>query len=103
MHPYHKHLAHVDTSIRQALELLDQLASDAIIFLVDDENKLLGSFESFGNTSSVSIPLTIASQLQNKLQGNKKLMLCGFGVGMSWATAQINVQDCFISNLVELE
>ena len=43
MHPYHKHLAHVDTSIRQALELLDQLASDAIIFLVDDENKLLGS------------------------------------------------------------
>ncbi len=43
MHPYHKHLAHIDTSIRQALELLDQLASDAIIFLVDDENKLLGS------------------------------------------------------------
>jgi len=43
MHPYHKHLAHIDTSIRHALELLDQLASDAIIFLVDDENKLLGS------------------------------------------------------------
>ena len=43
MHPYHKHLAHIDTSIRQALEILDQLASDAIIFLVDDENKLLGS------------------------------------------------------------
>lgn len=43
MHPYYKHLAHIDTSIRQALELLDQLASDAIIFLVDDENKLLGS------------------------------------------------------------
>ena len=40
---FKKHLAHIDTSIRQALELLDQLASDAIIFLVDDENKLLGS------------------------------------------------------------
>ena len=56
----------------------------------------------FGNTSSVSIPLTMASQLQNKLNGHKKLMLCGFGVGMSWATAQINLQDCFISDLVEL-
>jgi 3-oxoacyl-[acyl-carrier-protein] synthase-3 len=56
----------------------------------------------FGNTSSVSIPLTIASQLQQKLNGHKKMMLCGFGVGMSWATAQINVQDCYISNLVEL-
>jgi 3-oxoacyl-[acyl-carrier-protein] synthase-3 len=50
----------------------------------------------FGNTSSVSIPLTIASQLQQKLNGHKKMMLCGFGVGMSWATAQINVQDCYI-------
>ncbi|WP_445715185.1 nucleotidyltransferase family protein [Flavobacterium sp.] len=43
MHPYHKHLVHIDTSIRQALEILDKLASDAILFLVDDENKLLGS------------------------------------------------------------
>lgn len=68
-----------------------------------DKEKVPSCIESFGNTSSVSIPLTIASQLQYKLQGNKKLMLCGFGVGMSWATAQINVQDCFISNLVELE
>jgi len=56
----------------------------------------------FGNTSSVSIPLTIGSQLQNKLTGHKKLMLCGFGVGMSWATAQINVEDCHITNLVEI-
>lgn len=56
----------------------------------------------FGNTSSVSIPLTIVSQLQNQLQGSKKLMLCGFGVGMSWATAQITVDDCKISNLVEI-
>jgi 3-oxoacyl-[acyl-carrier-protein] synthase-3 len=56
----------------------------------------------FGNTSSVSIPLTIVSQLQNQLEGSKKLMLCGFGVGMSWATAQITVEDCKISNLVEL-
>jgi len=56
----------------------------------------------FGNTSSVSIPLTIVSQLQNQLQGPKKLMLCGFGVGMSWATTQITLHDCKLSNLVEL-
>lgn len=67
-----------------------------------DLEKVPSCIAQFGNTSSVSIPLTIASQLQNKLKGHKKLMLCGFGVGMSWATAQINVQDCFISDLVEL-
>lgn len=67
-----------------------------------ETNKVPSCIAQFGNTSSVSIPLTIVSQLQNQLQGQKKLMLCGFGVGMSWATAQINLQDCTISNLVEI-
>lgn len=43
MHPFHKHIAHIDISIREALQKLDQLASDAILFLVDDQNRLLGS------------------------------------------------------------
>jgi 3-oxoacyl-[acyl-carrier-protein] synthase-3 len=67
-----------------------------------DLDKVPSCIAQYGNTSSVSIPLTIASQLQNKLNGQKKLMLCGFGVGMSWATAQINVNDCWISNVVEI-
>ncbi|HLW08445.1 MAG TPA: ketoacyl-ACP synthase III [Marinilabiliaceae bacterium] len=67
-----------------------------------EKSKVPSCLEHFGNTSSVSIPLTIVSQLQNKLKGHNKLMLCGFGVGMSWATAQINVEDCVISDLVEI-
>lgn len=67
-----------------------------------EAEKVPSCIAEFGNTSSVSIPLTIVSQLQNKLDGHKKLMLCGFGVGMSWATAQLDVEDCKISNLVEI-
>jgi len=67
-----------------------------------DTNKVPSCIAQYGNTSSVSIPLTIVSQLQNQLQGSKKIMLCGFGVGMSWATAQINLVDCKISNIVEI-
>ena len=67
-----------------------------------DTEKVPSCIAQFGNTSSVSIPLTIVSQLQDKLTGPRKLMLCGFGVGLSWATAQINVDNCKISNLVEL-
>ncbi|UAM96589.1 ketoacyl-ACP synthase III [Polaribacter litorisediminis] len=67
-----------------------------------DSTKVPSCIAQFGNTSSVSIPLTIVSQLQNELKGPKKLMLCGFGVGMSWATAQIQLEDCVISNVVEL-
>ena len=64
--------------------------------------KVPSSIAKFGNTSSVSIPLTIVSQLQNKLIEKKSVMLCGFGVGMSWATAFLNFSECHISELVEI-
>lgn len=68
-----------------------------------DTSKVPTCIESFGNTSSVSIPLTIVSQLQNELKGKKnKLLLSGFGVGMSWASSILNFDDCHISDLIEL-
>lgn len=60
------------------------------------------SIAKFGNTSSVSIPITIVSELKDKLTENKTAMLCAFGVGMSWATAFIQFNHCFISDLVEI-
>ncbi len=66
------------------------------------EEKVPTSIEKFGNTSSVSIPLTIALKLKNELIGNKKLLLSGFGVGMSWASAVIQTSNCKISEIVEI-
>lgn len=68
-----------------------------------DSNKVPESISKFGNTSSVSIPLTMVSELQGKLSGQKQILLSGFGVGMSWATALIPIMDCNISDLIELE
>ncbi len=67
-----------------------------------DPQKVPMSIEKFGNTSSVSIPLTIATQLKEALSGRKKLLLCGFGVGLSWATAVLDTVDCKVSELVEV-
>ncbi len=64
-------------------------------------HKVPTSIAQFGNTSSVSIPLTIVSQLQKKLN-TKWTMLCAFGVGMSWATAFLHFNHCHISDLVEI-
>lgn len=64
--------------------------------------KVPSSIARFGNTSSVSIPLTIVSQLQGKLTEKRSAMLCGFGVGMSWATAFLQFNHCHISDLVEI-
>lgn len=44
------------------------------------------SLQEYGNTSSASIPVTINSQLAEKLAaGPLRLVLGGFGVGYSWA------------------
>lgn len=43
MHNFNKHLISKTSSIREALKQLDELASDAILFLVDERNQLLGS------------------------------------------------------------
>jgi dTDP-glucose pyrophosphorylase len=43
MHPFHKHLAHINLTIPEVLKKLDELSSDAILFLVDNNNQLLGS------------------------------------------------------------
>lgn len=55
----------------------------------------------FGNTSSASIPLTIVSELREKLLNPTKVIMCGFGAGLSWGTALVNFRDCHISKLVE--
>jgi len=67
-----------------------------------DPEKVPASIAKFGNTSSVSIPLTIVSELKNELKGTQKMLMAGFGVGLSWATAVLNMADCHISEMVEL-
>ena len=43
------------------------------------------SMDRFGNTSSASIPLTLCD-LADRDQGVKKVVMSGFGVGLSWGT-----------------
>ena len=65
-------------------------------------DKIPWTIQKYGNTSSVSVPLTIVSELKDKMVGNKKLMLSAFGVGMAWATAIVPFVDCKISDIVEI-
>lgn len=67
-----------------------------------DKDKIPWTIQKYGNTSSVSVPLTIISELKDKMAGNKKLMLSAFGVGMAWATAIVPFMNCKISEIIEL-
>lgn len=65
-------------------------------------DKIPATIHKYGNTSSVSIPLTIVSELAKEIQGRNKLLLCGFGVGLSWATAIINLEKVLVPKIVEV-
>lgn len=67
-----------------------------------DTSKIPSTIAKFGNTSSVSVPLTIVSELKDCLHGHKKLILSAFGVGMTWATAIVEFDYCAISDIVEI-
>ena len=67
------------------------------------EEQVPYSMTHFGNTSSASIPLTIVTQLQNKVSEKRTEMIaCGFGVGLSWGTLHFVLDHPLISDLVEL-
>lgn len=67
-------------------------------------DKVPNSMYEFGNTSSASIPLTISTQLSGSLkEESKKLVACGFGVGLSWCTVYFELNKPVISELVELD
>ena len=67
-----------------------------------DKEKIPWTIQKYGNTSSVSVPLTIISELKDQLKGKKKILMSAFGVGMAWATAIVPFADCKISEIVEI-
>lgn len=59
------------------------------------------SLKLFGNTSSASIPLTIVTELKNGYPNRENVILSGFGAGLSWGSALLDLRRCTISDLVE--
>jgi 3-oxoacyl-[acyl-carrier-protein] synthase-3 len=60
------------------------------------------SLDTFGNVSSPTIPLTIVSRLNKTLNSQKRqILMSGFGAGLSWGTAVLDISECHICNLIE--
>lgn len=50
----------------------------------------------YGNQGPASIPSTICDALSDEVQNyNKKILLCGFGTGFSWASAILDLNKIF--------
>ena len=105
-------------NIKKIMEL-GNLSADAVdIVLFHQANKFMTDFfakklkiaidkipyslDRYGNTSSASIPLTIASELtHDKFTRRTNVILSGFGAGLSWGTALLSLEKCKISKIVE--
>ena len=55
----------------------------------------------YGNTSSTSVPLTIVSELYDRIKDGDQMILAGFGAGLSWGVSMVTVHDCKISPVIE--
>jgi 3-oxoacyl-[acyl-carrier-protein] synthase-3 len=67
-------------------------------------DKLPLSLGEYGNTSSASIPITMTTQLPEKLaSGKKRLVLAGWGVGLSWCSVALEVENVVLPPMVEVD
>jgi 3-oxoacyl-[acyl-carrier-protein] synthase-3 len=67
------------------------------------DHKVPYCLDKYGNTSSSSIPLTISSELSEILRDtDKKIMISGFGAGLSWGTGILNLHNCNVLKVIEI-
>ena len=71
----------------QANKLINETIRKALVI---DIEKVPSSLYDYGNTASASIPLTITTELSSKLKSGW-VLLSGFGVGFSIATALVKL------------
>lgn len=66
--------------------------------------KMLISIDTFGNTSSASIPVTLV-KAYGECEDNRNIyaLCCGFGVGLSWGTVGIHVNTSDIISLLHTD
>jgi 3-oxoacyl-[acyl-carrier-protein] synthase-3 len=66
------------------------------------EEKVPSTLSEFGNTSGASLPVTMTARLRDVLsQGRHRLLLSGFGIGLSWGTAIIDIESGVFPELIE--
>lgn len=69
-----------------------------------DKEKMLVSIDRFANTSAASIPLSFVRKYgEQKGSQALKALICGYGVGLSWAAGIINIDTQDVLPLIETD
>jgi 3-oxoacyl-[acyl-carrier-protein] synthase-3 len=109
----------VGPNVSQLLDFAETKADAVDHFVFHQANRLLNetirkklripaekvpySLQNYGNTSCATIPVTLVDQLSDSLQNQQqKIVLSGFGVGLSWASALIEVGNISCPKMIDL-
>jgi 3-oxoacyl-[acyl-carrier-protein] synthase-3 len=70
---------------------------------LDTEKVPMQTVERYGNQSSASIPAAICGELATQLKAKlgHKLLLSGFGVGLSWASALVEMGQLTVCEIID--
>ena len=65
------------------------------------QEKLPLSIQRYANTNGASILVTLVDELsKGKKKGTQKVMICGFGVGLSWGIMELSVKEIEILPMI---
>ncbi|MCX7744765.1 MAG: ketoacyl-ACP synthase III [Flavobacteriales bacterium] len=67
------------------------------------ENKLLYSLQEYGNTSCATIPVTLSNNYELINGKELKTIVSGFGVGLSWGTAYLELNNINCQPIITYE
>lgn len=99
-----KHAIHFDSIDYWIFHQANKLLNDTIAKKLQiPERKLLYSIQEYGNTSCATIPITLCHHYQ-KINGKKsKTIVSGFGVGLSWGTAYLELNNITCQPVITYE
>ncbi|MCO3227048.1 ketoacyl-ACP synthase III [Pseudomonas aeruginosa] len=64
--------------------------------------KVPSTLRDFGNTSGASLPVTMTARIKRELEsGRNRVLLCGFGIGLSWGTCLVDIEGAKFPDLIE--
>lgn len=66
------------------------------------QEKMPSSLRQYGNTNGATIPLTLAHNFGSDVFGNKKVLMCGFGVGLSIASCLVHMKGTIFEPVIEV-
>ena len=70
------------------IRIIDSAVSDFGI----DRQRVFVNLDRYGNTSAASIPLALDEAMQaDRLQAGQRALMCGFGSGLAWGTAVLQL------------